>query len=108
MSVYNRSKLLSLVDNDEAFMQELIKDYLEETTQKIKMLNEAIVERDAHATKLIAHSLNGTSGTMTVNKLQQAACQLENAANIEDFILAAHYLNKIEAEFDKFKVVFNE
>ena len=103
MSVFNRTKLLTLVNNDEVFLQELINDYLEDTSKKITALNEAIEEKDTHTTKFIAHSLNGTSGIMTAIELQQAARQLENAAKIGDFILGAYYLNKIEIELDKIK-----
>ena len=45
---------------------------------------------------------------LSFSHLNEVACQLEYAAKIEDLILAARYINKIESEFVKFKAALNE
>ena len=106
MSAFNKNKLLSLVNNDEEFLNELIHDYLEDISQKLTALNKAFFKKDIHKIQNIARSLLGSSENMTTNELLTAAKQLEYAAKIGDLILGAYYLNKIENLLDEIKEAF--
>jgi len=103
MSVYNHKKMLVLTGNDEAFISELIGDYIEEASFKIEALRQAVSERDTASAAFISHSLKGISGSVTAGDVQQAALQLESAVKSVDFRSAATCLESIKKEFEKFK-----
>lgn len=107
MSAFNKNKLLSLVNNDEEFLNEIINDYLEDISQKVTSLNTAFFKKDINEIQNIAGSLLGSSENMAANELKLAAKQLEYAAKIGDLILGAYYLNKIENILDEIKAILS-
>lgn len=107
MIALDKTKLLALVNNDEDFLKEIIRDYLEDISQKVMELNLAFFNKDVNKIQKIASNLISSSENMTASELRQAAKQLKYAAKIGDLILGAYYLNKIENILSEINEVFS-
>jgi signal transduction histidine kinase/CheY-like chemotaxis protein/HPt (histidine-containing phosphotransfer) domain-containing protein len=75
----DRPALLERLDDDEAFMRELLGIFIEEAPGRLLNFDKAVKERDLEALQKQSHALKGSSLSLCANPLGAAAGALEAA-----------------------------
>jgi len=78
--VFDRAKLLYATNDDEELADILIGVFLETVPSTMTSISEAITAGDARALRLAAHSLKGAAGTITAQRVADAAHAVEKRA----------------------------
>lgn len=105
VEVFDRAGLLDRLSGDEEVLRELVNTFLDAMPRQITALGEAIEKRDAAGVRLHAHSIKGASANMCISGLQSAAYRLEKAAEEGNLSESWEGLERVRAEFDRFKKV---
>ncbi len=106
-AIFDRSKLLTLLDNDENFLRELLDAFLEDAQIKINDMKKNLENSDLDALLFIAHSLKGSSGNLAATSMQDAVRQLENAGKKGDIETVNTCLKVVESEYQKLREYLN-
>ena len=106
-SIFDRSILLTRLDNDENFLKELLDAFLEDAQTKLKEMKMHLIEGDLDAILFIAHSLKGSSGNLAAISMQEAVRQLENAGKRGDLKMVTAYFKVVESEYKKLRKFLN-
>lgn len=91
--------LRDLGGGDDAFLNELISTYLEETPQLLEKLQLALASSDAGGVRLNAHSLKGSSAEFGAAYLAELCRQTEQAGKDQDLADLPELLTEIEREY---------
>ena len=78
--VFDRAKLLYATNDDEELADMLIGVFLETVPATMTSISAAITAGDARALRLAAHSLKGSAGTITAQRVANAAHEVEKRA----------------------------
>lgn len=79
-------------NSEEIFMEELKKEFIEKTSDNLKIMLELFENSDYIAIRRIAHDIKGTAGIFNMEKgselgsALQDACDAKNKDNIKDLI----------------------
>jgi len=106
--IFNRTTLLSRLGGDEEFLNKIVNIFIEDTPSHIDMLKESLENNDSVTSRIQAHSIKGSSGTICANAMQQVAIQLEDAISSGDPEHLNTLLDKIEFEFGRLKNVLTQ
>jgi len=88
-------RLASLDGEDDDFIQDLMKSYVEQLRESVTKLHQAVTDRDVRAMRLIAHSIKGASKQIGASRIGDLLGAIER----EDCIAAAkQLLEQIELE----------
>ncbi|MEP6887187.1 MAG: response regulator, partial [Nitrospirales bacterium] len=85
-------------DDDPAFFQTLIMNFLSDTAQHVTDMLRAFTTRDVGELKRKAHYLKGTCGNLGAKRLGTFSKELQTAAEAGDLGLAGALLTQIEAD----------
>lgn len=92
-------RMLEDTGGDPEFVAEIIGDYLDNGTEVIGTLREALDQEDAAGARTAAHSLKGNSATFGAAKLSQIAADMEEHCRAGRIADAARLLPDIDAAF---------
>jgi signal transduction histidine kinase/CheY-like chemotaxis protein/HPt (histidine-containing phosphotransfer) domain-containing protein len=95
---FDREELLSRVGGDEELLKLLCESYLADTPGSIASLHAAVDARDTPQLIHWAHSLKGSSATVSVNRLRDIAKEIEFSARENDIAKARSHLDALDAE----------
>ena len=90
-----------LLPNDGEFLVFLITDYIRTTTERVRILKDALAESDSEKILFTSHAHSGTSGIIGAHQMQLVCHEIEvkvkndRTADINDLIQS---LNKIALE----------
>ena len=91
--------LLGRINNDQDFLQELLKDFMQDIQAKLLKLKIYLLDEDFDGIHMIAHTLKSTTAFLTTYFLHEAVCKLENAAKKRDSSMVFTYFKIFENEF---------
>jgi HPt (histidine-containing phosphotransfer) domain-containing protein len=77
MSAISFSDLLSLVDDDRAFVDELLVLFCDQLDPLMRTLNEAVIHADVKQVEVSAHTLSGMLANLSAPQAQASAATLE-------------------------------
>jgi HPt (histidine-containing phosphotransfer) domain-containing protein len=95
--------VLERIGGDRAFLEELLKIYIEECDQKLRVIKEATANQDFSLIQQLGHSLKGSSANLSLTPLQKVSFSLEVAGREKKLELVMSALAALESEFDKLK-----
>jgi len=101
--VFNKQKLLSLVDNDEELLMQIVDVFLTEYPGMIAEIRKALEEGDNEKLEHAAHSLKGSVGNFAAGNAVTVAQKLENLGRENKLERARQVLEKLEEELDNLK-----
>ena len=88
---------------DEDIYSELMDLFIDQSTEQIEELKEAVRNNSASSIEKIAHSIKGAAANLCVPQVQQYAFELEQIGNENDLAQAEQSLNKLINEMDRVK-----
>ncbi len=97
------TEVLERIGGDRGFLEELLKIYIEECDEKIRVLKEAAAHQDFSLIQQLGHSLKGSSANLSLPSLQKVSFSLEVAGKEKSIELVMSALAALESEFDKLK-----
>jgi two-component system, sensor histidine kinase and response regulator len=89
-------------------LNELIELFLTDVPPQLAALREAVEAGDAHSVERIAHTLKGSCGSMGAVRMEAICAELEEIGRSEDLATAPVRISKLEEEFGRVRVVFEE
>ncbi len=105
--ILDRKHLMDIVD-DEKIWCELIEEFINENTVKMKVLKEALERKDAENVQLAAHSIKGNAASIGAGATRDAALALEEAGSKNNFEHSDQMIECLEEAFESFKKVFED
>jgi len=96
--------LLSLVGGDENLLSDIIGIFLNECTELMAAMREAIERRDAKALGFAAHSFKGSAGNFAVLEPVDLAMQLEALAGAGDLEGAESVFQELQVQVDRLRL----
>ena len=93
-------------EGDRAFLVEVLKGFVDNVTQQLAILNQAVRDNDAERVAKEAHAIKGGAANLTAKALADAAHMLEKTAKSGDLTNATIYLEKLEEELQDIRVFF--
>ena len=106
-AIFDRAGLLSRLDGDADFLDELLKTFLDNAPQRVAALEQAIASGSVPEVRLITHTIRGAAANLGASRLQAAADELERAAEAGDLSGADRMAAAIRAELDSLMKVVN-
>jgi CheY-like chemotaxis protein/HPt (histidine-containing phosphotransfer) domain-containing protein len=101
--VFDRSSLLSRVEGDQELFAMMLQLTLDELPKNIASLATALQSNSTEEVILHAHSIKGGGGNMGAMALAACAAQMEAAAKHGDLVAAGKFMDRIHAEFERFR-----
>jgi CheY-like chemotaxis protein/HPt (histidine-containing phosphotransfer) domain-containing protein len=77
---FDRNRALVEFDHDDSFLCELVKEFMGQVKQQIKIIEKALESGDSKTVKKQAHSIKGGAANLAADPLSRAASRLEAAA----------------------------
>ncbi len=96
-------EVLERIGGDRVFLEELLKIYIEECDQKLRVIKEATAHQDFSLIQQLGHSLKGSSANLSLTFLQKVSFSLEVAGKEKNIELVMSALAALEMEFAKLK-----
>jgi len=103
--IFDHVSLLLRLQGDEDFFQEVINDFLEDVTFRLEELWKAVKNNDAVQVEQQSHTVKGTAANVGAYALRDVALQLETAGKNKQLEKVPYLIEKIEAEFKRFKEI---
>ena len=97
-SVININEALERIGGDKEFLFELLDEFAQQVDENLPLLKKAINDGDFDNIKLIAHSLRGAAGNLSINEMHQALTEIEALVSSRENAKMALFLDKIDAQ----------
>jgi HPt (histidine-containing phosphotransfer) domain-containing protein len=91
---------LERVEGDRDLLEELVRIFADECPGNLKEIRLALSGRDAHALRLLAHTVKGAAMNLGALKVSEAALALENQARAGDLENAAPLAENLAKEIE--------
>ena len=101
-------QLIAATDSNEAFVRELITDYLDDGSDTIEQLRQAAEEENAEALEHHAHALKSSSATVGAAELSRQCRRIERLAHEGRTVEAAEYVPEAAQQFDRAREALSE
>lgn len=95
--------LIKLMVYDEELVKEVVDVWLKEISFRIVVLEEAIKAKEEKQISLHAHTIKGSSATISANDLTQVALQLEMASKEGNMEICEAIFVNVKTEFNRVK-----
>jgi CheY-like chemotaxis protein len=103
--IFDKEKLLEGIDHDEEFCKEMLDIYIQDTTEKLERLREAIKNEDAFNIEQDAHSVKGSSANIFAYEMQRVAYEMEKAGKTNNMNFARNLMTELEHQFEVFRKI---
>ncbi len=97
------SEVLERIGGDELFLEELLKIYFEEFSEKIALLREAIEQGNFSLIQELGHCLKGASANLSLASLKKACFALEVSGREKNIEQAQSAFLSLGTEFQRLK-----
>ena len=101
--IFDKAALINRVMGDEGFARELAVQFLKDLPRRRSLLKTAIIQRDAEAVRLEAHSLKGSATNLSAPALREISYRIETAAAAGKTETAHHLLRELDSQIQHFK-----
>lgn len=88
--------LKDVMEDEFAF---LVETYLKDSADRLAVLRDLLVDKNADAIRRAAHSFKGSSSNLGAIQLMSLCARLETKALADDLDSLEDYINQIETEF---------
>jgi len=94
---------LDRTGGDREFLKELLDLYIQEFEGSLRELQKAIHTHDFKGIKETGHSLKGSSGNLSLPRLQKTSSEIEISGDTKDISRAKGLIKELEEEFERLK-----
>jgi len=101
LSLFNKNEFLSRLMDDQELVLRILSAYLEDTPQRIQLLNHYQKTSDFEGIKRQAHAIKGAAANISSTVMAELALQLETSARNEDFDSSQKLVLQLSEKFDE-------
>ncbi len=106
--VFDRKTALEQMDGDEELLEKYIQICLEDISEELGKLEQALEIRKTESVKIHAHTIKGMAGTMGANELRNTALDIEKTGNDYDLDMTRRLFKRFRQEYDRFLSVYEK
>ncbi|MCR4938640.1 MAG: response regulator [Treponemataceae bacterium] len=106
--IWNVDDLTDTVSNNLVLAEQLVEQFINQTRAMLITAKEALYMSNFAVISHIAHTLKGSSATMSAKKLSEAAAKMEQAAKQKNHQDTGDCINEFSAAFTKFAFLADE
>ena len=103
LAVLDISRLRRISDDDESFLQELLDELLQDTSQQIVMLLRAVEQADLTTCARLAHKAKGSCASVGADSLAALFNSVERGASARDAKVCRTFAEHLFPELDKLR-----
>jgi HPt (histidine-containing phosphotransfer) domain-containing protein len=100
--VFDMDQLRNVCMEDPDLMRELVAALIEDATQQMSALRDAVEHADGARCARLAHYVKGACANLGAVSMASLLKQIENSAKAGDFDACRHSLGSLKAELQKF------
>ena len=104
----NYDKALEEFMGKQELLIKVLNTFLENVRDQIKILRQAVIDKDSELIKNQAHTIKGGAANLTAKKLSEIAFELENIGKSGELKGADNLIHKFEKEFSRLEVYLND
>lgn len=104
----NYDKALEEFMGKQDLLNKVLNTFLKNARDQIKILRQAIIDKDSEVIKNQAHTIKGGAANLTAEKLSKIAFELESIGTSKELKNAENLLNKFEKEFFRLEVYLED
>jgi two-component system sensor histidine kinase/response regulator len=101
METLEESELMARIGDDREFLAELVDVFRSDYPKQMRLLREAIAQRDTEAVMRVAHTVKGTLANLAAPRGRAIATEIEDAAGSGDLAKAGASADNLEQELDR-------
>ena len=102
-SAWSPSVLKERLLDDDDLAREVLLDFLDDLPEKVRALENAVVEGEAVAGRNMAHAIKGAAGSVGDDRLQAAALEVEQLCKAGDVAGASVRIETLRREFGRLR-----
>jgi PAS domain S-box-containing protein len=107
-SIFDSRALLGRLMDDRELGKLIVKGFVEDFPLQLKNLQKGFDEKNRTAARLDAHTLRGSSATVSALCLSAVALEMQQAADADEFDRFGGLLSRAAKEFDRFKITLKQ
>lgn len=100
-AIFNLERLTESAGGDEELMRDLVSLYLQDTRQKLMLLDEAVASGRAQHSGTIAHGIKGASAAVGAEEAAKAFRELEHLGRNGDQVNLGRALQDARSAFER-------
>lgn len=108
MEVMDLSSFLEEMDNDYDVVNMIIGEYISSLDEQIPLMKKLLNEKEYITISREAHSIKGGARNVMAQRLEEASCQLEQAAQREDDSAITENIMTLDKEYNIYKLFIKE
>lgn len=101
--VFDHETLMKRLESDSDFLKKVLKSFFKNTPLLIENIRDSFQHGNYDNISHYAHTLKGTAGNVSANKIRKTAIQIENAANEQNKEELEHCLERLDHEMTEFQ-----
>lgn len=105
MQLWDITDMLDTTDNNIALTKELVTQYILQAKKLFKDAEKAIHTKDLDLLRLTAHTIKGSSATLSITGIALSAKLCEDAARHKDLKKASAYFKELQTAYAKFYIL---
>lgn len=98
VEIFNRKEFFERLDHDEALCKEVVSLFPNSVAQEIKNLENALMENNAEAARIHAHTIKGMAANISAERMKQVGFEIEKFTKNRDISSAKALLNQLQEE----------
>lgn len=106
--VFDETDVTERLDGNRKLIRMLLAEFVKNTPGRIDALRRAFREREAEQTRILGHTLKGSSATAGAPGMEALASQIESAGKSKAFHTLSPLIEKLATEFVKLKRILSE
>jgi CheY-like chemotaxis protein/HPt (histidine-containing phosphotransfer) domain-containing protein len=107
-AVWNSKAALAMVKHKQERLRILLESFISHTPADLDNLQLAVQQRDLRMVRHLAHHIKGSAGQMKASVLEQACCQLEQAAKEENLAQMERLQQALQQAARDVQIRFND
>jgi len=106
--IFNENELFERISGDKELAHNVIETFLEEIEIQISELEKNNNEKNLKSLSIIAHTIKGSSATISAHKINLTARKLESAAKEENFVLLSKLIKTLKQDIQDFRALLKD
>ncbi len=99
--IINLEAALSICDGDRELFEEIAQIFLEDSANRMKLLEQAVNSGDSQAVMKMGHALKGLSGNICAEIMKETAMKIEHSGRNNELDSTPTQLESLNQEYQK-------
>ncbi|MBQ0165641.1 MAG: response regulator [Treponema sp.] len=107
-AIWDSQDMLDTVSHDYNLAEQIVTQFIDQTRNQLLTAKEAVCMQNCQVLSRVAHTLKGSSGSISAFALQEAARKMEVAAKENKFEETCQFMTEFQTVFTRFEFITKE